>query len=331
MKWRLTACIYAWAALIVCAVGPVPAQEVDMADDPAWAALDVGAQTVGDEAMTMALGRLDTALRVGLEIEGEQTGVGLLDMTTGRIAMLRADTQIYAASVPKIAILLAYFQTHPQAADSLDDDTRRELGLMIKRSNNEMAAKYSKLIGLETIADVLTSPTYKLYDPMHGGGLWVGKHYGKSDERLRDPLAGESHAATVRQLLRYYLMLEQGRLVSPTASKTMRGVFESPQLEHLQSKFVLGLAGRDAQIIRKSGTWSDWYSDTAVVTAEGRRYILVVLTHTPANPDHDPPRAIGNEYLVALSRCIDDWAIAGFEGEAPIAPAPEAPKQPETN
>ncbi len=283
--------------------------------------LDIDAQSIGDPVMTLALGRLDTALRRVDEIEGEQTAVGLLDMTTGRFALLRADTQLYAASVPKIAILLAYFQTHPQAADSLDEDTKQALGRMIKRSDNGMAAKYSKLIGLQTIADVLTSPAYKLYDPLHGGGLWVGKHYGKSDERLRDPLAGESHAATVRQLLRYYLMLEQGRLVSPEASRTMRDIFESPELEHLQSKFVLGLAGRDVQIIRKSGTWSQWHADTAVVTAEGRHYILVALTH------HEQ----GAKYLIDLVRAIDDWAIAGFEGEAPIPAVPQAQTQTEAD
>ncbi len=278
-----------------------------MADRSAWITLDIDVHTVGDSVMTLALGRLDTALRRTNEVEAEQTAVGLLDMTTGRVAMLRADTQYYAASVPKIAILLAYFQTHPQAADSLDEDTLRELGLMIKRSDNALAAKYSKLIGLQAIADILTSQAYKLYDPMHGGGLWIGKHYGKSDERLRDPLAGESHAATVRQLLRYYLMLEQGWLVSPQASRTMRDIFESPELEHLQSKFVLGLADRDVQIIRKSGTWNEWHADSAVVTAEGRHYILVALTH------HEQ----GGEYLTALARAIDDWAIVGFEGEAP--------------
>jgi hypothetical protein len=34
-------------------------------------------------------------------------------------------------------------------------------------------------------------------------------------------MANHSHAASVQQLLCYYLLLEQGRLVSPAASKTM--------------------------------------------------------------------------------------------------------------
>lgn len=320
MKRWCTACLLLLAVLTLLMMPPMSqAQTEGGADDTPWMSMDIGVESVGDEAMTLALARLDTALRSGLNIESEQTAVGLVDMQTGRLALLRGDTQYYAASVPKIAILLTYFQTHPDAADTLDDTTRDELGRMIKVSSNEMAAKYSKLLGLGTIADVLTSPTYKLYDPMHGGGLWVGKHYGPSDERRGDPLANDSHTATVRQLLRYYLMLEQGRLVSPQASLTMRQVFESQTVEHLQSKFIAGLKGREVQVIRKSGTWSEWFADTAVIKGEGRYYILVGLTHSEQ----------GEAYLTALASSIDDWAMNSFHGEAPVTEVVPEDKQPE--
>ena len=328
MKRWMTACLFASAVSVMCCDLAHAQGDDAPGGEEAWAALRIGPCTTGDPAMTLALARLDTALRRELGLEAEQTAVGLLDLNTDRLAMLRADTMYYAASVPKITILLTYFQTHPNAANDLDDPTRRELGLMIKRSDNALAAKYSQQLGLQTIADVLTSEPYKLYDPLHGGGLWMGKHYAKDDERNRDPLAGESHAATVRQLLRYYLMLEQGRLVSPAASKTMREIFQSPDIQHLNSKIVLALAGRNVRIIRKSGTWRDWYADSAVVTGPGRHYVLAILTHTPADPKLDPPRAIGNEYIVTLAGRIDDWARAGFIGEAPHdAPA----TQPETD
>ncbi|GAB4188920.1 MAG: hypothetical protein Kow00105_03460 [Phycisphaeraceae bacterium] len=278
--------------------------------------------SVGDPDMTLALARLDTALRRELGIESEQTAVGLLDLTTGKAAMLRADTQYYAASIPKITILLAYFHTFPETAEQFDDATAHELGLMIKRSDNALAAKYSRILGLDTIEQVVTSPRYQLYDPMHGGGLWMGKHYGPGQERNRDPLAGDSHTATVRQLLRYYLMLEQGRLVSPEASRVMRRVFESPSIEHLDAKIVKALAGRDVIILRKSGTWSDWRGDSAVVQGDGRHYILTVLTHVPTSDSAraDPPP--GETYIVRLARAIDDWAIAGFKGDPIVHEAP---------
>ena len=82
-----------------------------------------------------------------------------------------------------------------------------------------MATKFAKQMGLKEIQKVLDS--YHFYDASRGGGLWVGKYYGQGGERYGDPVGDNSHAATVRQLLRYYLLLEQGKLVSPAASKRM--------------------------------------------------------------------------------------------------------------
>ncbi len=165
---------------------------------------------------------------------------------------------------------------------------------MIKISSNEMAAKYSKQLGLEQIRQVLDS--YQFYDARHGGGIWMGKHYGQGGERVGDPVADHSHAATVRQLLRFYLLLEQQRLVSPAASKTMREIFESPDIPHEQNKFLKGLAGRNLQVIRKSGSWENWLHDTAVVTGRGEHYVLVALTNHPK----------GDDYLAELARRVDD-------------------------
>src|SRR5262249_7391879 len=120
--------------------------------------------------------------------------------------------------------------------------------------------------------------------------------YGENDERIGDPLGDYSHAATVRQLLRFYLLLEQGKLVSPEASQVMREIFESADIPHDDIKFVAGLAGRSVQIRRKWGSWEDWLHDTAVITGPGRHYILVGLIHHPK----------GDDYLVGLARAVDD-------------------------
>lgn len=227
-------------------------------------------------------------------MKSDQVSVGVVDLVGNRAAMLRPDEIDYAASIPKIGILLAYFQLNPDAATQLDPQVRKELGEMIKVSSNEMASKYSHFLGLKNIQNVLNS--YGFYDPSNGGGIWVGKHYGKDAERYPDPVGDHSHAATVRQLLRFYVMLEQGELVSPEASKSMRKIFESPDIKHDDFKFVKGLAGRDVQIIRKSGSWENWLHDTAVVTGEGRHYILVAMTRHPK----------GDDYLAALAPAIDD-------------------------
>ena len=254
----------------------------------------LGFETPVNAGLQADLEKIDTTLRAQYGMTTNQTSVGLLDLNTLRLAMIRPDHEEYGASVPKVGILLAYFQLHPEAATNLDPQIAHELGLMAKASNNEMAAKFSHELGLKQIQAVLNG--YGFYDTNHGGGIWIGKHYGKDTERYPDPVGNNSHAATVRQLLRYFLMLEQGKLVSPAASKKMREIFASPEISHDQIKFVKGLEGRDVQIIRKWGSWENWLHDCAVVTGGGRHYILVALTEHPQ----------GDEYLVDLAKAVDD-------------------------
>jgi beta-lactamase class A len=262
---------------------------------PALEKLTLDYDTPTDPALQQKLESLDKSLRDKFEMTEAQTAAGLLDLNTGRLALVRPDREEYAASVAKIGILLAYFDAHPEAAAHIDPQVEKELGMMAKVSSNEMAAKYSRELGLKNIQKILTEK-YHFYDAARGGGLWVGKHYAKGAERYGSPVADNSHAITVRQTLRFFLMLEQGELVSPAASREMRKIFESPALEHDDIKFVKGLAGRGVQIIRKWGTWEDWRHDAAVVTGGGRHYIVVGLTK----------HAKGDEYLESLARGVDD-------------------------
>lgn len=254
----------------------------------------IGYDTRPDPALQRSVEEIDARLRGKHGMTTEHTAVGVLDLKTHRVAMIHPDRIEYAASVPKIGILLAYFQLHPEEATSLDATTQHELGLMAKSSSNEMAAKYSRQMGLSEIQKVLDS--YGFYDATRGGGIWVGKHYGPNSERIGDPVADHSHAATVRQLLRFYQLLDAGKLVSPAASKKMKEIFLSPDIPHDDLKFVHGLAGRDLTIIRKWGSWQEWLHDTALVEGPNRRYVLVALTH----------HANGDAYLEDLAREVDD-------------------------
>lgn len=293
-SWRFVEARLLLAALVLCVAG---CASLAPRMKPGFENYVLDYHTPLDASLQAELLALDARLRAQYGMTTEQTAVGVLDLRGQRLAMIHPDRIDYAASVPKIGILLAYFQRHPEAATNLDAPTRRELGLMIKVSDNEMAAKYSRELGLKPIQQVLNS--YGLYDATHGGGLWVGKHYGKGDERHGDPVANHSHAATVRQLLRYYLLLEQGKLVSPEASKTMLEILASPDIPHLNDKFVKGLAGREAQVLRKSGWWEDWFHDTALVTGTGRHYIVVAMTHHPK----------GDAYLEDFARAVDDLMV----------------------
>ncbi len=240
------------------------------------------------------LEQLDRTLRAEFSMSEKDTAAGILDLRTGRLALVRPDRIEYAASVAKIGILLAWFEKHP---GPVPPETAAELGLMAKISSNEMAAKFSHEIGLREVQAVLLRGGF--YDAAHGGGLWVGRHYGKSGERYGDLLADHSHAATVRQVLRFFLMMEQDELVSPAASSAMRAIFDSPALPHDDIKFVKALAGRGVQLRRKWGTWEDWKHDAAVVSGPGRHYILTALTHHPR----------GDDYLEKFAAATDDFLI----------------------
>jgi beta-lactamase class A len=254
----------------------------------------LGYDTPVDADLQKKVEAIDTELRERIGMTSDQAAVGVLDLEHLKLALIRPDAGDYAASVPKVGILLAYFQLHPEAVDHLDPQTEKELGMMAKQSNNQMASKFSHEIGLKKVQEVINS--YDLYNADHGGGIWVGKHYGKDTEKYPDPVGHNSHAATVRQLMRYWLWLEQGKLVSPAASKKMREIFASPSLEADDIKFVKGLKGRDVQIVRKWGSWDKWYHDTAIVTGPGRHYILVAMTQ------HEK----GDDYLEALAPRVDD-------------------------
>jgi len=276
-------------------------KSVSMSAKPSLKNYTLDYNTPTDRELQAELERIDADLRAKCGMTTNDTAAGLLDLKTLRLAMIRPDHEEYAASVAKIGILLAWFQLHPEAATNLPPDTAHELGLMVKASSNEMAAKFSRELGLKTIQQVLNSMHF--YDTNHGGGIWVGKHYGQGSERYGDPIANNSHAVTVRQVLRFFLLLEQDKLVSPAASKTMRDLFASPDIPHDDIKFVKALAPRKLSIIRKWGTWENWFHDSAVITGPGRHYILVGLTHHPK----------GDDYLVDLALNVDDLLKAPNE------------------
>src|SRR5687767_12941556 len=105
---------------------------------PALANFTLGYDTPTDPSLQSALESIDARLRAEYGIAAEHTSAGVLDLKTRRLALVRPDRIDYAASVPKIAILLAWFDAHPEAATTIDPQTRHELGLMIKASDNAM-------------------------------------------------------------------------------------------------------------------------------------------------------------------------------------------------
>jgi beta-lactamase class A len=220
---------------------------------------------------------LDGAVRDG------RLAVTLVDITdpaAPALAQVNGHRMMYAASLPKIAILLGAFHKAAEEQRALSAEDIDELTSMIRVSSNTAASDALQRVGLDYLAKVLQSDRYRLYDPALNGGLWVGKPYGPSPAVRRDPLHKLSHGATAYQVARFYYLLETGQLVSAQASRQMKEILGAPGIHH---KFVAGLEQRfpDARIYRKSGTWRSFHADSALVERAGRRYIAVGLANDP--------------------------------------------------
>ncbi len=206
--------------------------------------------------------------------------VDITDPYSPRMAYINPNEMMYAASLPKIAILLGAFDRIAKGEIALDDQTLKRLKEMIRNSSNEAATEMLNRVGKDYLTELLKSPRYRLYDPDKNGGLWVGKEYGRSPAYDRDPLHNLSHGATAYQVARFYYLLETGQLVSPELSQLMKSILGNPAIEH---KFVKGLkkVHPESRIYRKSGTWKQYHSDSAIVEHDGRRYIAVALAKSP--------------------------------------------------
>lgn len=217
-------------------------------------------------------------------IEQKKMAVGLVDLRDPlnvKYARVNANVMMYAASLPKIAILLAAEDAIDKGELEETDEITSDLRLMISKSDNAASTRMIDRLGYEKIERVLTDPRYDLYDEDYGGGLWVGKRYAKYGDRYPEPLKGLSHAATVSQVCRYYYMLAFGKLVSFDRSKIMLEMMVNPDLHHKFVNTLDQLAPR-AKLFRKSGTWKNFHTDSVLVWGpEGRRYILVALIEDP--------------------------------------------------
>lgn len=243
---------------------------------PLWDHVDAAMQ----KDVTLALERL----KLADDARRKRLAVVLVDVTnkgTPRVASINGDVMMYAASLPKIAVLLGAFEKIAEGKMKLDFETEWQLHKMIKASSNTAATEMMQRVGKEYIARVLLSPRYRLYDPKHNGGLWVGKDYAKSGLWRRDPLHNLSHGATAMQVARFYYLLETENLVTPEHSREMKKILGGSLLTH---KFVRALkrVKPGAALFRKSGSWRTFHSDSALIEDGGRKYIAVVLSNDEA-------------------------------------------------
>ncbi len=267
-------------------------------------------RTLQDEALTQALAeKLKSNPAWRQLIANKKMSVGIVDINDPyhvRYASVNGDEMMYAASLPKIAILLATMDAFEKKEITETDELVADLTNMISHSNNTSATRFINLVGFKKIANVLTDPRYMLYDQEHGGGLWVGKRYAGAGDRNPDPMKGLSHAATAEEVCSFYYMMAMGKLVSPERSAEMLSIMDDPALHH---KFVSALdqIAPDAKVYRKSGTWSNYHSDSVMVWGSGnRKYILVALIEDPA----------GESIIRSLVKPVE--SVLGVHGNAVV-------------
>ena len=251
--------------------------------------------------------------------EARHLSVGLVDFrdpSVPRYAAVNGDTMMYAASLPKIAILLAAFQAFEDGRLRQSAEIEGDLSAMIQRSDNQAATRMVDRLGLPTIARTLTAPAVRLYDAATGGGLWVGRAYAQDHPVLPDPLKGLLHAATAYQVCRFYYLLANGKLVSPERSAEMLTLLSGTALSH---KFVYHLKDTSSldHVYRKSGTWQNWHADSVLVWQnDGRRYILTGLVEDAGGEQ------ILRDLLPAAEEVLASSAPSRRAGALPTAPLP---------
>ena len=299
----------ALAAGLLCLSGSLHAHGIDDVTDLA-----------PQPASSLATG-IDTGLQGALEqivddqglwphVESRDLAISLVDITDlerPRFAALNPDHMMYAASLPKIAILLGAFVEAGRGDLVLDDALRGEMVKMIRFSSNTSATHVLEKVGRKDLIDILRSDRLRLYDPELNGGLWVGKDYARKNAYQRDPLHNLSHGATVRQVARFFYLLEKGELVDERFHDDMKEMLSRPGIRH---KFVKGLESRpDARVFRKSGTWREYHADAALVESGDRRFIMVGLAH----------HRDGGKWLARLAAPLHDLVVDGDASDPMVA------------
>jgi beta-lactamase class A len=254
-----------------------------------------------DPGLQRGLERVVRDLGLDDDVRGGRLALALVDVShadSPRLAMLNGDEMMYAASLPKIAILLGAFAEAEIGRIPLNDKLLAAMTNMIRFSSNEDATRVLKWVGEERLLEILQSQRFRFYEPDGKGGLWVGKTYGKEAAYRRDPVRNLSHGATVFQVARLYYLLANNALFAPRLNELMKETLSNPGIRH---KFVKGLESRPGvKIFRKSGTWKDFHADSALVEYGAHRYILVGIAEHPS----------GGDWLVSVAAPLHDLIVS---------------------
>ena len=204
----------------------------------------------------------------------------LVDVTDPRhlqAAMVDPDREAFTASMSKIAVLLG-------VVDKLRNDPGRltlhalrpQLDDMIKRSSNEAASSLYRTVGHDAVAGAVLR--HGLNDDVHGGLWWSTGGAAHASPKSGIPIAG-----TARQAARYFLLMEQGRLVSPDDSRTIKDVLHNSILALFSKGIVKQFP--DVRYYGKPGIYGLNVAEGMLIEAARCRYVLAVVTSGLAYED----------------------------------------------
>ncbi|MGJ8683827.1 MAG: serine hydrolase [Nonlabens sp.] len=217
-------------------------------------------------------------------IDNKQLSVSLVDLSNDnvRYASINGDYMMYAASMPKVAVLYTAMDAIEKGELKYTQEVKTDMWLMISKSNNAASTRMIDRVGFQRIEDLMCDSSNPFYDQHGNGGLWVGKRYAAQGKRNPEPIRGLSHAATTESVAKLYYQMATGQLINNRRSNEMLSYLKDPSLHH---KFVntLDQIAPDADLYRKSGSWKNWHCDSVIVWDDERKkhYILVAMVQSP--------------------------------------------------
>ena len=118
-------------------------------------------------ALDEALGKIP-GFRDGVRKQETSIVVAIVtDLEHPRVAWYNPERMIYAASLPKIAIVLGALVEVDEGRLELDDELRSQLVNMVRRSSNRDATAVLERVGIDRIAEIVQDERYgKLYNPV---------------------------------------------------------------------------------------------------------------------------------------------------------------------
>ncbi|NNK18719.1 MAG: hypothetical protein HKP49_06155 [Maribacter sp.] len=96
-------------------------------------------------------------------IDQKKMAVGIVDLSNpanGRFARINGSYMMYAASLPKIATLLAAMDAIEEGELIETPEVKKDMRLMISKSNNQASTRMIDRVGYEKLEAVMTDPKY---------------------------------------------------------------------------------------------------------------------------------------------------------------------------